>query len=263
MLQLKTGVQLKTLRQPLKKALQTASKLGFDAVEIDGRSELPTSEMGRTATRHLRKMLEDLNLQVCSLSFPTRRGFGVAEKLEQRIEATKNAMSLAYELGARVLTNQVGEIPQADDDNPLWSMLLESLTSIGKHGQKCGVVFAARTGAEPGSELKRLMSALPTGSIGIDFDPGELTINKFSPSEAIQLLGDSVVHVRARDAVQDLAQGRGLEVQLGRGSVDFPEILAELENHAYDGYFTMERRFAQDPQLELSQGLEFLKNLWM
>lgn len=262
MLQLRIGLQLSSLRQPLKKALETASRLGADAVEIDVRNELPMKDMSRTAIRHFRKLLDDLNLKIAALSFPTRRGFDTDAQLDERVDATMKAMSLAYDLGATVVTNQVGMVPESSEESRPWSNLVESLTTIGKHGQRCGAMFAARTGTESGEDLFRLIEALPSGSIGVDFDPGELTIHRFSPSDAIQKLAPYVMHVRARDGVQDLAQGRGIEVQLGRGSVDFLAILGNLENYNYTGFFTLERRHAKDPIVEINQGMEYLRNLW-
>ncbi len=86
--------------------------------------------------------------------------------------------------------------------------------------------LAAQTGAEDGRDLARLLAALPEGAVGVDLDPGALVVNGFSPLEAVEALGPRILHVHARDGVRDLARKRGLEVPLGRGSVDFPALLA-------------------------------------
>ncbi len=39
----------------------------------------------------------------------------------------------------------------------------------------------------------------------------------------------------------NLARGRGLDVPLGRGSVDYPALLGSLEERGYRGYFTIQR----------------------
>ena len=67
--------------------------------------------------------------------------------------------------------------------------------------------------------------------------------------------------VHAKDGVRDLAQGRGLEVPLGRGTVDFPELLGQLEEHNYRGYFTIERERADDPVFEIGQAVSFLRQI--
>jgi len=105
-----------------------------------------------------------------------------------------------------------------------------------------------------------VIDALPVGTLGVTFNPGNLIINGFSASEAIGDLGTHIHHVRAKDGTRDLAQGRGIAVPLGRGSVDWPDVFASLEDHAYRGWFTIEPSTpgAND---EIKQSMEFLWNL--
>lgn len=258
MLEIKVGIQLASLRMPLKEALHTASRLGAAAVEIDARGEVKPQEMTRTAVRQLRKMLDDRNLRTCAIGFRTRRGYDNSEELDRRIDATKAAMRLAFDLGANVVINNVGPIP-ADKGTRAWQNLVDSLTDLGRYGQHIGAVLCAETGAEPGADLLRLIDALPPASIGVNFDPGNLIINGHSASEAIRQLAPHVMHVHAKDGVRDLAQGRGVEVALGRGSVDFPEVLSVLEENQYHGYFTIERESAGDVLFEIGEAVKYLR----
>ena len=90
---------------------------------------------------------------------------------------------------------------------------------------------------------------------------GGLIINGFSPRDALDKLGADVLHVHARDAVRDLAQGRGLEVPLGQGTADFPELMGMLEERTYRGYFTVQREQARDAEVEICQAVQYLKNI--
>src|SRR5690606_458782 len=92
------GIQTRSLRQPLRQALHTASMLGADGVEIDVRSELPVGQLSTTGLRDFHKLLGDLNLRVCAAAFPTRRGYDVADDLERRVAATQAAMRFARDL---------------------------------------------------------------------------------------------------------------------------------------------------------------------
>ena len=257
---LKVGIQLASLRLPLKKALQVASRLGVDAVEMDARGEISPGQLSDTAIRQLRKMLTDLNLSVCAVGFRTRRGYNVVDDLDRRIDATKRAMEFAYRLGAPVVINQVGRVPEEPQGQD-WNLLLESLADLGKHGQHVGAVLAAETGTESGATLGRLIESLPAGSIAVNLDPGNLIINGFSASEAIGELARHVMHVHAKDGVRDLAQGRGIEVTLGRGSADFFEIAGTLEEFGFRGYFTIERESASNVIEEIGMAVEYLRSL--
>jgi len=258
--QLRVGSQLSNLHHPFHTALLTAAKLGADAVEIDARFQLKPREFTRTGIRQVRKTLDDHNLRVCAVRFPTRRGYDNLQDLDERVQATKEAMQFAYDLGSSVVVNQIGRVPE-NDESPTWQTLLEVLSDLGRHGQRVGSFLAAETGTDDGVDLARLIDALPTGSLAVTFDPGNLIINGFSAHEAIQALGQHVVHVHARDAVRDLAQGRGLETPVGRGSVDFPGLIGALEEFNYRGCFVVEREHAADPVTEIGQAMQYLRNL--
>jgi sugar phosphate isomerase/epimerase len=258
-LRIKVGIQLASLRRPFKQALHTAAELGAEAVEIDARNELAPQEMSRTAVRHLRKVLDDLHLRVAAISFRTRRGYDTPEELDRRVEATKQAMSLAWDLGATAVINRVGVLPETPE-SPAWDLLVQVLTDLGRHGQRVGATLAADTGGEDPERLAALIAALPPGTLAVNLNPGSLLAGGHSATQAASLLGPHVLHVHAKDGTRDVAQGRGLETPLGRGSVDWPAVFGALEEHDYRGYFTIERREAADPVQEIGQAVQFLRS---
>lgn len=254
---IRIGIQLAAFGMPLTKALEAAARLGAAGVELDARNDVRPQEMGETASRHFLKRLDDYGLKASAVSFPTRRGYEVAEDLDRRVEATKEAMRMAYRLGARVLLNHVGQIA---DEGPARDQLLESLDDLGKFSQHVGVFFCATTGAEAPERLAGVINDLPEGHLAVNLDPGALLMNGYSPAEAVQLLGPDIRHVAATDGVRDLAKQRGVETQLGRGAADFHELAAQLEEHYYRGYFTIQRRGATSLD-ELAQSVSYLKRL--
>lgn len=259
MLQIRVGVELASLRQPFRQALLTARELGAEAVEIDVRTQLRPEELSHTGVRHVRKMLEDLNLRVCAVTYRTRRGYQVLEDLEARLDATRRAMQLAYDLGTNVVINHVGRVPP--DTDPARGTLVQALADLGRHGQRVGAMLAAETGAESGADLAALIASLPPGSIGVDFNPAGLILNGHSPRQAIGPLARYVLHLHATDATRDLALGRGVEVPLGQGNAELPEILAALEEQQYRGYITVARHDTASPRADLAQAIQFLRNL--
>jgi sugar phosphate isomerase/epimerase len=205
-------------------------------------------------------MLEDLNLRVSALSFRTRRGYADASELDRRIDATKRALQLAYELGTNVVVNHIGRVPPDDDVNGL-STLRTALADLGREGQRVGALLAAETGTESGADLLKLIDSLPPGSIGVDFNPANLITHGFDPREAAQKLGAHVLHVHATDGTRDVAAGRGIEVPLGRGSAEFPELLGALEEHQYRGYLTIRRTESNNPLEEIAAAVKYLRAL--
>lgn len=257
--QLRIAIQLRSLKLPFRPALEAAKQLGAEAVEIDARAIRP-QEMSGTGLRQLKKLLDDYELRVAAVGFQTRRGYNVPDDLERRIDATRAAMRFARSLGASIVVNHIGRVPPGAEGRP-WELLVEVLTDLGAFGQHVGAMLAAETGSESGPDLRRLLDALPAGSLGVTLNPGNLIVNDFSPLEAATVLGPDVLYVHAKDAVRDLAQGRGMEVPLGRGVADFAALAAALEEHAYRGYWAIERERADDPLHEIRQAIGYLQSL--
>lgn len=260
---LRIGIQLNCLGMPLKRALFTARELGADTVELDARgSDLRGMVQSATAIRQLRKLLDDLELRVTALGFRTRRGYDTLDDLEARVEATRQAMRLAHALGARMVINQIGHLPDPGvDETDGYRLLTTVLADLGTFGHHVGAMLVAETGAESGPALRRLLDALPPGTVGLDFNPGNLIINSHAPLEVLEHVASDVVHVHASDAVRDLARRRGLEVPLGRGVADFPALLGALEERDYRGDITIQRLQSEDPVYEIGQAVKYLRSL--
>jgi sugar phosphate isomerase/epimerase len=255
----KIAIQTRSLNQPLKKALQTAARLGAGGVEIDARSELPPSELSQTGLRQFLKMLDDLSLRVAAVAFPTRRGYGDPNDLERRVAATQVAQRFAASLRADVVINRVGRLPN-DEQDPGFRQLIEALTAIGMYGDRVGVRFAAQTGSEGPQQLARLLAALPEHSVGIDLHPAALIAGGHSPREAVEVLGPNILHVHACDAVRDLGADRAMPVELGRGTADVPELLGRLTEFDYRGWVTIEARDSGNPVAEIENAVAYLRS---
>jgi sugar phosphate isomerase/epimerase len=255
----KIGIQTRSLRQPLRQALATAARLRADGVEIDARSELLPAELSQTGIRQVRKLLDDLRLRVSAVAFPTRRGYDALEDLDRRVLATQAAMRLAHDLGAEVVVNRVGRVP--DDDDPRFGRLVGVLSGLAAFGERVGARLAAQTGSESGAVLAKLIAVLPEQTVGVDLHPAGLIQHGHDPAEAVAALGRHVLHVHACDAVRDLTRGQVIDVELGRGTADLPNLLGRLEEFNYRGWVTIERLNAADPETEIGNAVAYLRSL--
>lgn len=257
---IKIGIQTRSLRQPLRQALTTAASLGAAGVELDARTELRPSEISQTGLRELLKLLSDRNLRVSAVAFPTRRGFGVPDDLERRVLAAQEAMRFAANLRSEVVIVRVGRVP-AEADDAAFIRHVEALTALGICGERLGVRLAIQTADASPQDLLRLLKALPAQSTGIDLHPSGLIRGGHSTHEAVELLGPHVLHVHACDAVRDVASRAAVEVELGRGAADFPELLGRLTEFDFRGWVTIERHDSANPLAEIENAVQFLRSL--
>lgn len=258
--QIRIGVKIASLQVPFQRAIVASAQSGADAIQLDARTEVRPAEMTRTAIRQLRKQLEDYRLRVASLEFRTRRGYQTEEDLERRIDATKKALSLAYELGATVVVNSIGRIPE-DEGSGGWRLLIEALTDIGSHSHRCGATLAADTGYDDPALLLRLIQALPPKSLGINLNPAELIRHGYATLDAASQLSEHIVHVDALDAVRDSGSHSDSYVALGRGSADIPGIMGILEDRGFRGYWTVQATKGPEGSKSVLQAIQFLKGL--
>lgn len=254
------GVQTKCLAQPFRKALHIAARLGCDGVQIDARRELPPAELSETGLRQLRKMLVDLNLRVGSVAFPTRRGYADPNDLQRRVDATLAAMQLASRLDARILICHLGSVPDAEQADQR-ARLADVLANLFRHGNRLGVQLAAQATASSPQALADFLSTLPEGTLALDLHPARLIAQGQSPAEFVAAVGQHIAHVHAADGVRDLATGHGVEVQLGRGTADFPELLGLLEEFDYRGWLTIQRCDSQQPVEDAANAVQYLRSL--
>jgi sugar phosphate isomerase/epimerase len=204
-------------------------------------------------------MLADLNLRVGSLAFPTRRGLSSPVDLQPRLEAIGAAMQLASKLEAKVLITNLGALPAADDAAQR-TPLVDAVELLARLGDRYGVrlTVQAAAGAE---ELVDLVQSLPAGAMALDLHPARLIGQGQSPAEFVEVAGRYIAHVHAVDGVHDLASGQGVEVELGRGTADFPELVGRLEEYGYRDWLTIERQNSRQPLEEIGNAVKYLRSL--
>jgi sugar phosphate isomerase/epimerase len=94
----------------------------------------------------------------------------------------------------------------------------------------------------------------------MNLDPAALVLARQDPAQAIRELHDLVAHVQVRDAIRDV-DGLGTEVPVGRGEVDWDELLALLEEARYRQWFTVERTQGDDKLGDSARAVQFLKQV--
>ena len=254
----KIGLRVGRLGLPVREALRTAAAIGAEGVQIDAQGELSPQNLSRTAQRSLRHYLQHLGLELAALGFPTRAGYDTEDGLEQRLTATQAVMSVASQLGTRVVTNRLGRLPE-DDSSPTWAMVSDAMRELAAHGDRVGAVFAIEIGSNAPQHLRHLLDSFDTAGLGASYDPGSVWASGHDPLAGVSALGDAIVHSHARDAHTDPATGDRAEVAAGHGDVDWPAYLAALEEIGYRGFLTVDRSGRALSVDEAGAAIAFLK----
>ncbi len=117
-------------------------------------------------------------------------------------------------------------------------------------------VFHEHTGTwiETPAETARLMDMTNSHILGLVFDTGHWAFGGGDPVKGIAQFADRIWHVHFKDHAPDVAAqsreqewdgpasvGAGIFPELGKGDVDFPAVLKELDKIDYHGWIVVEQ----------------------
>ena len=148
------------------------SRRGWRPVQRRGRS--PHGSARRTwAEEDLRHRLRSRGLAIAALGCPLRHGLNVQENLEVRISHVKKVMTLAYDLGPHLVVLYPGMLP-AEPDRPERLLLTQSLSELGRYGERVGSTLVLEMGQESPADWAAYLQGFTSGGLGINIDPANL-----------------------------------------------------------------------------------------
>jgi sugar phosphate isomerase/epimerase len=256
----KIGIRLESLGLPLRRALAEAARLGVPGVQVDAAGDLGPDRLSQSGRREFRNLLRTHNVELTAVGCPLRHGLDAAENQEGRLEHVRKVMSLAFDLGPRLVVLQAGQVPEKEDEPPA-HRFREGLLDLGRHGDRIGVRMALETGLEAGEVLAGYLRSLDTGSLGANLDPANLLLHGFDPLQAARDLSERIFHVHTHDCRRGRANRAAQEVPLGHGDIDWMSFLETLEEIEYRGWLVVEREQGDNRVADVEAGVNFLRRL--
>src|SRR5262245_29389295 len=252
------GVRLESLGLPLRRGLAEASRVGAKGVQIDAAGDLGPDQLSQTGRREFKNLLRAYDLELTALGCPLMRSLDTAEHQDARLEHVRKVMTLASDLGPRLVVIEAGQVP-AKEEEPAARRLREGLLDLGQHGDRIGVRLALETGLESGEVLAAYLRSFDVGSLAANLDPANLLLHGFDPVRAISDLAGLIAHVHARDARKGSAGRAAQEVPLGHGDVDWLTLTEALRETEYHGWLVVERLQGGDRVADVERGVGFLR----
>ena len=261
MVPLRLAVASHCFPPPIRQAIHAAVEVGAKGIQFDVRNELRPADLSDSGRRQLMHELELEAVGIASLQLPTRRSFYDRQQLDGRVSAVKQAMDFAYQLRVPIVVARVGAIP-SDKDSAEYKLLVDVLNDIARHGNRVGATLAITPTRDSAADLKTLLEQITDGLVGINFDPAVFAMNGRDAVAAFRELHSQVLHITARDGLRDI-DGSGQETALGRGEVDWLELLALLQEAEYRGWITIDRTAGEDKSADAARAIQFLQNVAM
>lgn len=253
------GVFVDSFRKPIPEALKLAAELGAQSFQVFiTKGPMLAANMSTKARADFVNQYRDMGLQLSATCGDVGLKFSDNEALKEKESFLRDAVTQTVDLGATIMTTHIGMLGH-DPDGSKEETMVANLKRWGEFAADHGVVLATETGLEPGERLRRILERANTKGIGVNFDPANLVMKGFDHLAAVRELFPFIVHTHAKDGV--LENGKGREVPLGDGTVDFPAYARLLTELGYNGAYTIEREVGDDPVGDIRKAIAFLDQL--
>jgi len=179
------------------------------------------------------------------------------------MDGLKRASDLGKTCGIRAVHTHCGFIPETPND-PLYSETVEAIRNVASHCKANGQIFLMETGQESPITLLRAIEDTHLDNVGVNLDTANLILyGKGEPVGALDVVGKYVRGLHAKDGLYPTDPKKlGEEVPIGRGRVNFPEVIRKLHQLSYAGPITIERETSGAQQeADIRASITFLERL--
>ncbi len=256
---LRFAVATVNFEQPLKQALKTALDTGAQGVQFALHKELRPDELTDTGRRQFLHYLDELSLQMSSLHLPMRRELTDLDQLDERLAEIRKMLDFAWSLKVPHVTLRIGRIP-TDVESKEYEILRQVLNDLARYSNHVGSTLCLIPTNDSADSMLQMLTAVTAGPMGVDFDPASFVTAGQNPIKALRLLHAHVLHVQGRDAMRDI-DGTGLETSLGRGQVEWDELMALLLEIPYRGWITINRTQGDHRIMQSADAIKYLTEI--
>ncbi len=293
---LKMGVVAEALAPDAREAAEAARLAGFAGVQFQAFSpQLNLTELSQTGRREFRRILTSHNQQLIGLRVDVGpKGFGPGADVDRLLSQFVRVMDAAKSLAAPLVCVEAGPLPEpaipaqsqassitaeqagliiipempapappareparVEPDHAAIDHVDQALMELGSCADRLGVTLAFRSELSSLAALERALVASACPWFGVDLDPVALLRDAWKSDEVFSRLGPLIRHVNARDAVLGSSR-RTRPAVIGRGSVDWSQMLSSLDSAGFSGWLTLDSTELPDRAGAAAAGLRHL-----
>ena len=239
---------------PIKSAMEQASKMGFEGIELGIASQgVLTHNTSQAECEEIVREAEKHGLEISGVASgeswttsPTANDEDVRKKI---IDFTQKALQVTHWLGSDAYLFVPGAVevfflPDAEviPYDVCYQRASEAISQLVPVAEKLGVAIAVENVwnkflLSP-LEMREFIDNFNTSQVGVYFDVGNVLLTGY-PDQWIRILGSRIKRVHIKDFKLSVGNADGF-VDLLEGDVDFEAVKQALSEINYDGYVTAE-----------------------
>ena len=254
-------------------ALRLLADLGYDGVALTldtGHLDPYGDDFERDLPR-IARLLDQLGLAVIVetgaryLLDPRRKHHPtlISEGSDLRVDFLDRAIRVGAELGAQAVSLWSGVAPGDVPESMLWERLVHGcsrvVTSAEHHGVQLGFEPEPGMLVENIAGYERLAAELgDPRALGLTLDIGHCRcLEELTVPDCVRRAGDRLVNVQ----IEDMRRGVHEHLEFGEGEIDFPPVLAALDEIGYTGLIAVELpRHSHDGPGAAMRSIDFLRD---
>jgi sugar phosphate isomerase/epimerase len=290
----KLSVIASALSDDVRKIPRLARVARFNGLLFDVWSNaLNIPELSQTGRREFRQLLAAEDQQLVGLQMDlSATGLSKSADIDRQIERIEKAMQAAASLQSPLLCIDLGQLPRPQivqkpkpaidpqaagiiiipsmsapaapmensppPDAAHISLVQSAMSEIGNRAERHGVTIACSTSLGGFAELHETIVAARCPWFGVDLDTVSVLRDEWSRDEIFSAVGSLIRHVRARDAIVG-SDRRTKAAVIGRGNLDWSEILGAIDESGYHGFITVDSIELTDRNAGAMQARSFLR----
>ena len=239
---------------PIKSAMEQASKMGFEGIELGIASQgVLTHNTSQAECEEIVREAEKHGLEISGVasgeSWTTSPTANDEDVRKEIIDFTQKALQVSHWLGSDAYLFVPGAVevfflPDAEviPYDVCYQRASEAISQLVPVAEKLGVAIAVENVwnkflLSP-LEMREFIDNFNTSQVGVYFDVGNVLLTGY-PDQWIRILGSRIKRVHIKDFKLSVGNADGF-VDLLEGDVDFEAVKQALSEINYDGYVTAE-----------------------
>jgi sugar phosphate isomerase/epimerase len=248
--------------------ISKAAHFGYDGIEWRGGPLGHVQPgMSQEMKKVIRRRLEDLGLFSLAITAYTSFVSPDRQEREDNLEALKNYLNLAAEIGAGYVRAFLGELSAGTPPASAYPLILDCLQPALEFASALGVTIAI----EPHDDFVHSASVVPLidhidhPRLKVIWDFGNAYAAGEEPEEGFRLLCGKIAYLHVKDGRRTADEWQ--LCPLGQGEVPLSDVFNLLVNAGYNGAVSVEWERAWHPELDppevaLPACLQAVRNLW-
>ena len=182
---------------------------------------------------------------------PATIGLVPREYRTERVARLREGIDFCREAGIPAVLAHFGFIPE-NPNNVLYREFIAVMKDVAGYAEDREIAIRFETGQETPVTLLRAIEDIGTGNLDVNYDTANLILyGKANPVDGLDVIGSYVRSLHAKDGVYPTnPRELGHETPIGKGKVDFPEVIRKLKELKFKGHITIEREISGPRQIE-------------